>query len=396
MAWRDLLEPASFRGVEFKVESDDMTGGRRTATHQYPKRDKPYVEDMGRSARTISFSAYVLGADYVQSKDALLDALETEGPGELIHPFYGVRTVQAGAYTVRITRDEGGIARFALEFTETGDSLYPSAVNNPSDAVDTAADSAGAASQSVFEDGFSVAGLPQFAVDKAQDVLDSATAIMGSVLGPIKASADEVARITQEIDLIQAEAESLIRSPSEMATRLRGVFSLVSESSASQDSKSSVLKKFYEQFATTPEPTPTDTRADIESNRDALDSFIHEVALIEAVRAAAGQEFASLDEAEDARDKLADYIDEQADTAPDAVFEAMTALRAKLVLAIPGEDGALPSIVTKFLPETTPAIVLAYRYYADADRGDEIAERNHIPHPSFIKGGVPIKVLTDA
>jgi prophage DNA circulation protein len=51
--WRDVLlsQPASFRGVIFHVETGGKSSGRRTVTHEYPKRDDPYAEDMGRVAR---------------------------------------------------------------------------------------------------------------------------------------------------------------------------------------------------------------------------------------------------------------------------------------------------------------------------------------------------------
>lgn len=48
MSWTDRLQPASFRGVAFKVDGDDLQIGRRTVVHEYPGRDTPSVEDMGR------------------------------------------------------------------------------------------------------------------------------------------------------------------------------------------------------------------------------------------------------------------------------------------------------------------------------------------------------------
>lgn len=44
--WRDRLRDASFRGVPFSVDDDDASFGRRVQLHEYPKRDKPYTEDL--------------------------------------------------------------------------------------------------------------------------------------------------------------------------------------------------------------------------------------------------------------------------------------------------------------------------------------------------------------
>lgn len=58
------LRPASWRGVPFQVDSTDMGAGRRTQLHEYPQRDKPWVEDLGRAAREVAFDGFVTGADY--------------------------------------------------------------------------------------------------------------------------------------------------------------------------------------------------------------------------------------------------------------------------------------------------------------------------------------------
>ena len=59
------LRRASFRGVPFEVTSSDFKVGRRTQTFEYPQRDTPFTEDLGRSKRTITLTAYVIGAAYV-------------------------------------------------------------------------------------------------------------------------------------------------------------------------------------------------------------------------------------------------------------------------------------------------------------------------------------------
>ena len=61
--WRDNLVPASFRGAVFHVETSGRRSGRRTVVHEYPKRNIPYSEDMGRSAVKWSFTAYLILGD---------------------------------------------------------------------------------------------------------------------------------------------------------------------------------------------------------------------------------------------------------------------------------------------------------------------------------------------
>lgn len=69
MSWRDRLLPASFRGAEFLVDSHSTeAAGRRAAVHEYPGRDTPYAEDLGRRTGEYRIQGYVLGEDYLHSR----------------------------------------------------------------------------------------------------------------------------------------------------------------------------------------------------------------------------------------------------------------------------------------------------------------------------------------
>src|SRR4051812_26581932 len=93
--WRDKWLQAQFRGARFFVENGVMAGGRRTALHEYPKRNVPYAEDMGKAANKFVVQGYLIGPNYLNDKDALIDALEKDGPGMLRLPLpYKMRDVE--------------------------------------------------------------------------------------------------------------------------------------------------------------------------------------------------------------------------------------------------------------------------------------------------------------
>lgn len=394
MSWRERLAPASFRGVQFHVETNEFASGRRTARHEYPKRDRPFIEDMGRATREITFDAYVIGSEYLVDKNALIDALEKAGPGELVHPLYGRRTVQAGGFSVRETRTEGGMARFALSFSETGDSRFPAAVEDANDAVVSAAETADDTAEGSFLERFSVAGLPQWAVDKARDTVAQMGDTLSDVLAPIRSAGEAASTLNQDIIRLQDEAEDLVRQPERLANVMRTIMGSVVASDVDARTRSRSLRAFYDGFAPEPEPTTTETRQAVERNRDALDGFAHQITSSAEASVAIEREYPTLDDAEQVRDGIADHLDEQAEHAPDTVFDALTALRARLVRAIPPENSNLPRLVTIREHQTVPAVVLAYRLYEDADRGAEIVSRNRVRHPSFVPGGVDLEVLS--
>ena len=143
MAWRENLVPASFRGVAFQVdETEAPIAGRRVAVHEYPGRDEPFVEDLGRRTKTYSIEAWVLGDDYADVRDRLIEACDMAGPGELVHPYLGSLQVACTACSLTERTREGRMARFSLSFTEAGENQYPTNRTNTGDNVQSSASSA--------------------------------------------------------------------------------------------------------------------------------------------------------------------------------------------------------------------------------------------------------------
>ena len=85
-------------------------------------------------AREFQVNGYVVGENYLQERDALIEALEAYGPGELIHPKYGMlNVVVVGRVSIRESHSEGGIARFAITFAEAGENTFPQAATSTQD-----------------------------------------------------------------------------------------------------------------------------------------------------------------------------------------------------------------------------------------------------------------------
>ena len=160
MTWREELLPASFRGVPFEVEGDSGSFGRRVQVHEYPQRDKPWTEDLGRATRAFEITAFLIGPDYLQQRDDFIAALETEGPGILVHPWYGELTVNVKDLArVTHSRLNGGMCEIALSFVEAGELEFPAAADSLGAQALVAADELAEISILDFA-GISLDGLP--------------------------------------------------------------------------------------------------------------------------------------------------------------------------------------------------------------------------------------------
>ena len=145
--WRDNLIPASFRGALFHVEVSSRSSGRRTVVHQYPKRNDPYSEDMGREAVRWQFTGYLIHGDrgfpgnVLTQVAALIAACEADDAGVLVHPTLGTMLVMCERYSYGDKRQQGGYFEFDMQFVEAG----KPAMMGSSDATSSLSNAAGGA-----------------------------------------------------------------------------------------------------------------------------------------------------------------------------------------------------------------------------------------------------------
>ena len=132
MSLLDNLYPASFRGISFLIEDSSVSGGRKTVTHEFPNSDRRYVEDLGLSNEIINITACVPTADYFSRRDAIKAALDQEGYGTLVHPFYGLRNVAVIGYTINESPSDLGDVKIAINFSVAQELLFPSGISSDS------------------------------------------------------------------------------------------------------------------------------------------------------------------------------------------------------------------------------------------------------------------------
>jgi len=171
IAWRGKLMPARFRNARFHVDSAVRESGRRIVPHEYPKKDIPYAEDMGRRAREFSIRGYIIvyprdvggegnelkKRDYTTARDALITALETDGPSTLQLPLLGIMEVACTRYRITEENRAGGYCSFDMSFVEYGKPpVSGSRMSAPG--VEYAATKLNAAGQAHLEAGLRKAG----------------------------------------------------------------------------------------------------------------------------------------------------------------------------------------------------------------------------------------------
>jgi len=406
--WRKSLQPGSFRNVPFSVKNAQTQVGRRVAVHEYPQRDDAFPEDLGQKYDTFTIEAIVIGPDYITARDALIKVLKQPGAGTLVHPYYGKRTVTlVSPARISESPEEGGCAKFSLDFIEAGENTEPEARLDTQDAVETAADMAISQTAGDFAQNYSVNGAPEFvevsALDQAKSAMAALESARRSLVPDLSILTDYVAAASG----IVGSLNSLIRAPAAFAQSVLGMFGALKALAKSPLYALNSYRGLFDYgsgHTNVPKTTPSRIRQSC--NQAAMATLVRRAALIEGARVASRADFDTYDQAVATRDDLAARLDDEAagilptSTVPqevsDPVYQALTELRVALVRDLATRSINAPRVASVTLPATMPALVAAYRIHGDATREDELISRNRrlIRHPGFVPGGEALEITT--
>jgi prophage DNA circulation protein len=414
MAWKDKLQPATFRGVPFEVESDDGSFGRRTQVHEYPQRDKPYAEDLGRATREMNVTAFLIGADYLAARDKLLEALETAGPGTLVHPWYGELKVSLKE-PARVSHSiaNGGMCTVQLSFVEAGELAFPSAGDSLGAKSLEAADKLQQAGSFDYVEKFAVNG-------KASSVFDDGVKTFNDALDLVDSAESNVkSLLSNPVAFLKARATTLIPDAVTMADTVFGVFkrgeSVVESiasmfggggASARNGDAVSALTNLSRTFsaraatadavaksASTSTSTISPSRAQAATNAAAINHLFSQSMLVQAVGMTTTMDLPIYDDAVKVRNDVTAALDNESLIVSDPVYVALQEARAAVHADVTGRLAQSARLKTIMPRAILPALVTAYDQFEDVAREGEIVDLNKIRRPGFIPAE-PIKVLS--
>lgn len=402
MNWRDQYLKGSFRGAAFRSQTHDRSGGRRIASTEFPGRDEPLIEDLGRKQRQFTIEAHVIGADYRAARDALVEALEAEGPGLLVHPWHGQMMVVVNDYTTSESTDDGGLCSFSLTFGEAGQPVSAPVAVPSGQAASLAADAMQATIPQEFAAKFSISGAAGF-VEAAAGALISGMVEVSQIAAGLQGGVGPVLRAYDAgLRYLPANISALLRAPLNLAHSVLGLVTAVSLLGNSPRTRIAALSRLIDwQPGLTEFPDVTPSRRREADNRVALLWLFRAAAASELVRTAATAPYASYEDAAATCAAVSDRIEQlsidAADRADDVGSEGYDRLRRALVRDISTRGETLARLYALDVLDTEPALPIANRIYGASGvsaRADDIVTRNHIAHPGFIAAGKSIDLLT--
>ena len=425
--WEDLRE-ASFRGVSFYLVDNEGTSGRRAIPRAYPKKEVGWTEDNGAVLTQQQINGLLLGSNYQTQLEALLRALNTPGPGELVHPWFGIQKVQVGKVTHRLSTQEGGIAYISFEVSEAGERLFPAATENTSLTVLSGVDKVKAALEN--GDFFALLdGLGEMVDTFLDDMegmvvnlltLPSAITDWMDRLGRFRGLVDVIVAkpanfINEILDLVSGVHESVteplwsMRLYDQLRSRWDGAKSEASGAGISR-AEAAATRQLPQFMSATPgsveggvggfvSSIPAVAATPSAAMQDNITGFTQVVVLATLLAQAetiAQTTFRTSEEAISTGDALAALLAEQAVVAVESgqreLWRTLRDLRFAVVNDARIRSAKLPQ--TRLLSPTTTSSVslIAWRETSNTENRDIITRRNRLRDPSFILPGKTIEV----
>lgn len=435
--WTDSLQQASFRSVPFAVLADEGRFGRKIGLHEYPYRDKPWAEDLGRGTRRFQIVGFLItdsavygGGSVIDQVQKLIGAAETMGTGTLVHPILGELTVTIPEDGLVISGrwEQGRYREFTLTCIEGGDRQFPSDSQDTGDVVDDSADDLddGAATDFTddatdpLEDG---AAVVEMAVETATSFVAQVVSLAGDAtslfnmlvelpgnFGRYFAGALVGFATPANRPAISATVSSLIDASVASRLAVTTACSALLGAAAGNDTGATAaagqgvaaallaacadpadgvrlltnLFPFYPALPTPPSPTGLSQAA----MQAAMAALLRRAALGALGRACAAYQPSSADDAAALRSSVADLFAQEllnaGNSGDDSSYIALRALRAAVITDLDTRGAGLPQLQTVLSPSPTPALALAQRLYQDASRSDELVIEANPAHPAFM------------
>lgn len=403
------LRKVSYEGIQFDVDSATLSFGRRTVTHEFPQRDAPYVEDLGKATRQFSIQGFIVGDDFIDRSKRLIDKIESQvgtdrraNHGKLVHPWLGSLDVTP-IDSPSITYDRAKrFCTFTLTFLEAGNESTKKTTSWANQLLSKA----DALYAKIFGDWTpdKIAGI----VDDVTSQINSCAAVLSNCqFAQMFNLGNDILEMGHDI------ATSLYNKKEQARSSLLGALGLSQYAQSTTDWKLASIK--CTDAITLPALKPVNVASstgtskklsDKERINEAVDEIKKNFRLVLIANAMGAISMIGEDNDVDTdsnnkktlsdeqilkiRNNLLDAIDAEmliqgTDDNQDYLdlVDSYVAVYKYLTEMLNGDSG----IETVTLKQSESSFVLAYDKYGDSTRADEIAERNDVINPLFMPTG---------
>jgi len=366
--------PASYNGVFFDAIIAGSEHGRRGVTGEFPFGEQTASQDMGIKLRKYSIKGRFQGPDCVSLTAALIAAVETVGPGTLVHPTRGV--LQVSCSTIKITDDivnGQGETNFDMDFVDAG-TLNVGLSGLPIIPVIAPII---AAVQDSFLSNYDLTNVPFFLSNIVQSTTSNALTIAAEAFAnsiPSLGNTIDVWQTNYQVQSYAANSQTWANPPIVIAA-IQFTFSAIDAYAADAQTEYNTcqsLANSYAQSAT--------VGGAAGACQEALFSALRVMCAAYMLRSATQIVSVTLEDALAKLDSIALIINQEKANAlainNNDLYVAITAFEATALLALTTYAYNLPPIIIYNFSGGIPSLVAAHEIYGDANQSTALEARN--------------------
>lgn len=403
----------SFRGVNFLYDSSREQAGRKSVVYEFPNRNQRTVSDLGELLKTYKIKGIITGSgsDYIENRNALVDALKASGSGVLNHPFDGQVTVFAKPYTLNESISDIGYAEFDMTFVATTEPQFPTSQDKDAQSGKTGIfenlSKINSALQSAFQEIWNAEFEAQDYITQVSNAIDDVSRALQTASSIINVTLDQLTPLSQSIDELQDSANLL--SPETLSNNVTDAFDTLSASAENAQNQFKAMSSFNN-FTTVGIVNPGKLSGLNENNtvkRNAsntnillLNQYVNMTSFNYNLLAVASIVFTNEDSIKEARNTLRDqyqyvlnnnfYVDTAGTRVAMFTNDAIELIQDSYVLAIEYLDNeeVTSHKLNEIFVQNQSLISLVYNLYGNLDNLEVIQEINQIGDPTSVTGNI--------
>lgn len=391
MALIDVLNKASFKGVECLVKNSTIKFGQKTVTHEYPNANRSEVEFLGIAEDEFSMDLYIHSSDvdYISKRNALKQALSSSGAGNFIHPYEGnIRCSVIGQPSLTENDREFGIAKFSVVFKKTSKKTLPAISGNNRSYISNLVTTISNELTNYVQIGYAISGLYASSDLNVLEKLRAFSTLVDKTLDIVPLDADDASEIKKSLDEFDENIIASVQDVSILTSQLANVFSSIDRPADNILDNLQIYELFFNFGQGDSDYTPiTQEQIEIQNNDEVINEYVTVMTLAMSYEVATQYDYSDDVQMNEVSSILEEQYNDIIDKLKSDARFTLNTIRNNANEYFDNQDVRRVITVTV---DKNPLAKICYLYYGNLDNFQRIYELNNKQDPSLYEGDIRI------
>jgi len=388
------LPNASYKGFkDLHWLNDSISSGYKKILHEYPNRDRGYIENLGLSILkgSATFRVYnTVNNSTVEAFERVLKDGVTSA-GTLVLPTLGtVEDMEVLTWSSQRNESKLGYVEYTIEFAQTSQNQYPASTNINTSFLDRLKNKLLGDNVAAFDKAWNSIKNKKAQAEKALAKIRQTGKAMVDIAKRVEGAGSLVSDFANTISVLTSDAVRLANSPRELATQLKLSFDSLEQSIQNTQVLFNVLKGYFGYNIGDANAIGVGViQKQIQENQQGINNVIRSNALASAYVFSTLLEYKTTNELNEVRELLKNEYDDLFEKLPDEIAETLQEIQTNANRLFDRQILTLPTLETLNINKQ-PLGVFLYSYYGSLDNYENIYNINNVKDARQISGQITV------